>query len=82
MKSLSPGKYTPQKSPVISAVGHERDVTISDLVADQRAATPSVAAEIVIPCMEDLREQVEGLSLRMTNAFESLFPYLHGVTKM
>jgi len=61
------------KIPVISAVGHERDVTISDLVADQRAATPSVAAEIVIPCMEDLREQVEGLSLRMTNAFESLF---------
>ena len=55
--------------PVISAVGHERDVTISDLVADRRAATPSVAAEIVIPKQEDLREQLEGLSLRMTNSF-------------
>ncbi len=58
--------------PVISAVGHERDVTISDLVADRRAATPSVAAEIVIPRKEDLREQTQDLALRMKNAFEGL----------
>jgi exodeoxyribonuclease VII large subunit len=57
------------KIPVISAVGHERDVTIADLVADRRAATPSIAAEIVIPRQEDLREQLEGLSLRMANSF-------------
>jgi len=57
------------KIPVISAVGHERDVTIADLVADRRAATPSVAAEIVIPRQEDLREQLDGLSLRMANSF-------------
>ncbi|HNX80779.1 MAG TPA: exodeoxyribonuclease VII large subunit [Candidatus Omnitrophota bacterium] len=50
------------KIPVISAVGHERDVTLSDLVADLRAATPSVAAEIVIPKKEDLRVRVEELT--------------------
>ena len=55
--------------PVISAVGHERDITIADLVADRRAATPSVAAEIVIPRKEDLREQLDALTLRMSNSF-------------
>jgi len=49
------------KIPVISAVGHERDTTIADLVADLRAATPSVAAELVIPKKEDLRERLAGL---------------------
>jgi len=58
--------------PVISAVGHERDVTIADLVADRRAATPSVAAEIVIPRKEDLREQLDGRVLRLRNAFGDL----------
>jgi len=47
--------------PVISAVGHERDWTVADLVADKRAATPSVAAEMVIPKKEDLLEQLESL---------------------
>jgi exodeoxyribonuclease VII large subunit len=46
------------KIPVISAVGHERDVTIADLVADVRAATPSVAAELVIPKKEDLKDRL------------------------
>jgi exodeoxyribonuclease VII large subunit len=50
-------------------VGHERDVTIADLTADLRAATPSVAAEIVIPRQEDLRGRIEDLSLRMRNSF-------------
>jgi exodeoxyribonuclease VII large subunit len=48
--------------PVISAVGHERDVTIADLVADLRAATPSVAAELVIPRQEDLRQRLDELT--------------------
>ncbi|MFH0935849.1 MAG: exodeoxyribonuclease VII large subunit [Candidatus Omnitrophota bacterium] len=46
------------KIPVIAAVGHERDWTIADLVADLRAATPSAAAEIVIPKKEDLKEKL------------------------
>ena len=50
------------KIPVISAVGHERDVTIADLVADLRAPTPSVAAELVIPKKEDLEEKVEAIT--------------------
>lgn len=54
--------------PVISAVGHERDWTISDLVADMRAATPSVAAEQVIPKKEDLRLRVNELSLDLKRA--------------
>ena len=46
--------------PVISAVGHEPDVTIADFVADVRAATPSHAAEIAVPDQEELRERLEG----------------------
>ncbi|MBF0492976.1 MAG: exodeoxyribonuclease VII large subunit [Deltaproteobacteria bacterium] len=44
--------------PIISAVGHEIDVTISDFVADLRAPTPSAAAELVVPRKEDLRSLV------------------------
>ncbi|MDP8299466.1 MAG: exodeoxyribonuclease VII large subunit [Candidatus Tantalella remota] len=45
--------------PVVSAVGHEIDFTISDFVADLRAATPSAAAELVIPLREDLDASLE-----------------------
>lgn len=58
--------------PVISAVGHERDVTVSDLVADMRAPTPSAAAEIVIPRKEDLREKLDGLTGGLTQAWEQM----------
>ena len=60
------------KIPVISAVGHERDVTVSDLVADLRAPTPSAAAEIVIPRKEDLREKIDGLAAGLSQAWESI----------
>jgi exodeoxyribonuclease VII large subunit len=45
--------------PTISAVGHEIDVTLSDLAADVRALTPSEAAEVVAPHREELLEQLE-----------------------
>ena len=54
--------------PVISAVGHEPDVTISDFVADLRAATPSNAAELAVPNAEDLRETLHSYDIRMTQA--------------
>ena len=54
--------------PVISAVGHEPDVTISDFVADLRAATPSNAAELAAPNAEDIRETLRGYDIRMAQA--------------
>ena len=54
--------------PVISAVGHEPDVTISDFVADVRAATPSNAAEIVVPDQDALRQQLDSMCDNMTTA--------------
>ena len=55
--------------PVISAVGHEKDVTLADLVADLRAPTPSVAAELVIPKKEDLKEKLNGLTRLLQRSF-------------
>ncbi len=51
--------------PVISAVGHEPDVTISDFVADRRASTPSNAAEIAVPDMTELLRYLQGAEGRM-----------------
>lgn len=48
-------------TPVVSAVGHEVDVTIADFVADERAATPSEAAEIVVPSAESLIRRLDSL---------------------
>ena len=56
------------KIPVISAVGHEPDVTISDFVADLRAATPSNAAELAVPDQDALRQTLDQLSGSMASA--------------
>ena len=56
--------------PVVSAVGHEPDVTISDFVADRRAATPSNAAEIVAPDQQELRQRLDAAQLRMLQALQ------------
>lgn len=54
--------------PVISAVGHEPDVTISDFVADLRAATPSNAAELAVPDQDALRQTLDSMSSSMATA--------------
>ncbi len=57
--------------PVISAVGHEIDVTISDLVADRRAATPSQAAEMAVPNRADMIERMRQSKERMALAIRN-----------
>jgi exodeoxyribonuclease VII large subunit len=54
--------------PVVSAVGHEVDVTVADLVADVRAATPTHAAEILVPVREDLEAELAALRGRLRRA--------------
>ena len=56
------------KAPVISGVGHEIDVTLADLVADLRAATPSAAAEVVIQPKVDLVQRLAALHRRLHGA--------------
>ncbi|ENO00395.1 MULTISPECIES: exodeoxyribonuclease VII large subunit [Pseudoalteromonas] len=56
--------------PIVSAVGHEIDTTISDYVADVRAATPSAAAELVSPNTQELHGKVIELINRLNNAFK------------
>ncbi len=54
--------------PVVSAVGHEVDVTVADLVADVRAATPTHAAEVVVPVRDDLAAALATLRGRLVRA--------------
>jgi len=59
--------------PVISAVGHETDFTIADFVADRRAATPSEAAELVVPDNREIVRNLSSLELRMRqNVFKAV----------
>jgi len=70
--------------PVISAVGHETDVTIADFVADQRAPTPSAAAELVVAAKDDFLARIARLHGRLHSAahsrVQSLSRRVHVVT--
>ncbi len=54
--------------PVISAVGHETDFTISDFVSDLRAPTPSAAAELAVPSMDELCDRIKGFEVQLKNS--------------
>ncbi len=56
--------------PVVSAVGHEVDTSISDLVADLRAPTPSAAAELLVPNRADIAHKFQSLERRLVNEFQ------------
>jgi exodeoxyribonuclease VII large subunit len=57
--------------PVVSAVGHETDFTIADFVADMRAATPTMAAEIVVPIGDDVAEDIDDAVARIHRVVET-----------
>lgn len=59
------------KIPIVSAVGHETDFTIIDFVADLRAPTPSAAAELVSPEINDLTARIDELDSRMISALQN-----------
>lgn len=57
------------RTPVVSSVGHETDVTIADLVADVRAATPTAAAELSVPVLSEELVKIKEKENRLTQAF-------------
>ena len=58
--------------PVVSAVGHEIDVTLSDFAADHRAPTPSAAAEAVVPVLDEIVERLDELARRLSRIVDTM----------
>lgn len=61
--------------PIISAVGHETDFTIADFVADMRAPTPTAAAELAVPHIDELMERILQRKTRMLQSMNSRYRY-------
>lgn len=59
--------------PVVSAIGHETDLSVADLVADRRAATPSEAGEICVPDVKEIAQQLDRLGDRIARAGKTRF---------
>ncbi len=66
------------RTPVISSVGHETDTTLTDLVADLRAPTPTAAAELAVPVLTEEILKIEAYSQRLLRAFQAKIQYLSG----
>ena len=69
------------KIPIISAVGHETDFSITDFVADFRAPTPSAAAELAVPFKKELARKMSDLSDVLTTRFLRYFGHLQTILK-
>lgn len=63
------------KIPTISAVGHETDFTLCDFAADRRAGTPSIAAEIAVPVLADLRAQIAGFDSKLASSLRAAYEW-------
>ena len=61
------------KIPVVSAIGHETDFTLLDFVADVRAATPTAAAEIAVPDINNLRKEIKEIFKNLKFTIEIIF---------
>ena len=68
--------------PVVSAVGHEVDVTLSDLVADVRAPTPTAAAEMIVPRRKDLITAIDQYQRRLADFARWLEPFFQNVDEL
>ena len=67
--------------PVVSAVGHEIDFTIADFVADHRAPTPTAAAEMVVPCKNDLLAELQLIENQLLRCMQSKIDSARGICR-
>lgn len=70
------------RTPVVSGVGHEVDVSLSDFVADVRAPTPTAAAEMVVPKTQDLLRELEQYERRLLDTERWLMPLMQQVDEL